>query len=352
MLNRQLYEALQREFGNVHIYSAEEPAVFTVRRRTVLDRGGKDWGENVKGGEHYAVRCPFCGYPTLWFSYLAGAVMDVAGGEPIWFPRGLMICYHCLETNKKEKRDEIWKRLQKEGEVFRVKEGAGDKFAALDSGLPGETGPAPAVAFPAGCGIASSGVPEKVREYLRERDVDPAELQRECAACWCENAAGDGVGRITFPVYKNSQLVGWQGRALPEDVSRGKPKYWTCGSKAGWLFNMDRARWFPFGVLVEGVFDCFRVGVQGVCRFGKTTSIAQLRMLRSFWGDQGLVILPDMNDPSAWDDADKEATEWNARGLFKDGVKLVRLPAGRDPGSMKHSELASLIKEQTGRELA
>lgn len=352
MLNKQLYDALHRAFGPVKVYSIGEAVTYSVKRRTALDKSGKDWAENVKGGEHYAVRCPFCGRPTLWFSYVAGSYMEPKGQSPIWFPRGLLICYHCHETDKKEKRDEIWKKLQTPGQWFRVEETAGDKFAALDSGLPAEPVNAGISTFPSGCGIASPAVPEKVKKYLIERNVDPVELQKECAACWCENPTGDGVGRIVFPVYKNGKVVGWQGRALPEDVEKGKPKYWTFGSKANWLFNMDRARWFPFGVLVEGVFDCFRVGVQGVCRFGKTTSIAQLRMLRSFWGNQSVIVLPDMNDPAAWGDAEKEVTEWNARGLFKDGALMVRLPEGRDPGSMSHQEIANLIKEQTGKELA
>ena len=356
MLNDQLYNALRRAFGRVTVYSRGEAATYTVKRRTTLDRGGRDWATDVKGGEHYEVTCPLCNMHKLWFSYLAGTVVESKTEPPVWFPEGLMICYYCQGTSKKEARDAIWSRLHANGEFFHVKkeqafpeDGAG--LFDLGGGESGEGDVGPRVVFPQGVGISDPSVPPEVTAYLMERDVDPVQLERECAACWCPNPTGNGIGRIVFPVYRNKVLVGWQGRALPRDCSKAVPKYWTSGSKANWLFNLDRARWFPFGVLVEGVFDCFRVGVQGVCRFGKTTSTAQLRMLVSAWGGQGVVVLPDMNDPEALPGAVKETKLWNARSLFKDGAKVVRLPAGSDPGSLTHEAIAELVRSQTGWEL-
>lgn len=356
MLNNKLYEALQKAFGKVSVFSRGEPATYSVKRRTLLDRGGHDWASSVKGGEHYEVECPLCGMHKLWFSYLAGTIVESPGESPIWFPRGLIICYYCQGTMDRAARDSIWERVNNGEWIHVTKEEAFPEIGgawspdvdcdACDTGVV-----VPRVSFPDGVGISDPSVPEKVREYLKGRDVDPAELERECAACWCPNPTGDGVGRITFPVYRNRELVGWQGRALPEDCSKRVPKYWTSGSKASWLFNLDRARWQPFGVLVEGVFDCFRVGVSGVCRFGKTTSVAQLRMLVSCWGEQGVVVLPDMNDPEALPHALKETSEWNARALFKEGASVVRLPDGTDPGALSHETIADLVFRQTGRRL-
>lgn len=356
MLNNQLYEALRREFGKVTVYSRGEAATYSVNRRTALDIGSRDWASDVKGGEHYEVTCPLCGMHKLWFSYLAGSVVEIPGERPVWFPEGLMICYYCQGMSSKEERDKVWAKLHNHGEFFHVKKREafpedGAWSFDLGGGSSGEGSDRPSVVFPDGVGISDPSVPAEVVEYLKSRDIDPSDLERECAACWCPDPTGNGIGRITFPVYRNGILVGWQGRALPRFCSKSVPKYWTCGSKANWLFNLDRARWFPFGVLVEGVFDCFRVGVQGVCRFGKTTSVGQLRMLVSTWGNQGLVILPDMNDPDALPSAVKEASQWNARTLFKDGVKVVRLPVGNDPGSLSHEAIAGMIREQTGLEL-
>ena len=89
----------------------------------------------------------------------------------------------------------------------------------------------------------------------------------------------------------------------------------------------------------------------GVCRFGKTTSASQLRMLVNCWGDGSVIILPDMNDPDAHPQAQKEIAQWNARSLFKGGAMIAVLPEGKDPGSMKHQELQAIIKEQTGKEI-
>lgn len=356
MLNQQLYDALHKAFGKVNVFSRNEPATFTAQYKTSLDRGGRNWATNVKGGEHYEVTCPLCGMHKLWFSYLAGTVIESEGEPDLWFSKNLLICYYCQGTSNELSRKAIWLRLKPEGEYFHVtKEQAlgtnSYSLSDLSSETSGESDISPTIVFPPGVGVGDQSVPERVKQYLKERNVDPKQLEAECAACWCPNPTGNGVGRIVFPVYRNSKLVGWQGRALPEDCSKTVPKYWTCGSKANWLFNLDRARWFPFGVLVEGVFDVFRVGIQGICRFGKTTSISQLRMLVSCWGDQGIIVLPDMNDPDALPDAIKETTEWNARNLFKEEAKVVIIPKGKDPGSLDHETLVKLIKEQTGRTL-
>lgn len=356
MLNPQLYDALCHAFGKVTVYSRGEPATYTAQFKTSLDKGGKTWASNVTGGEHYETDCPLCGMHKLWFSYLAGTVVESKDEPDLWFTRGLMQCFYCQGTFDAENRKRIWARITPSRDYFHVKKEQvfrtdSDWMFDISGDTSSEGNNIPSVVFPSGVGISDQSVPKRVTDYLKGRDVDPVQLERECAACWCPNPTGNGIGRITFPIYRNSTLVGWQGRALPEDCSKTVPKYWTCGQKASWLFNLDRARWFPFGVLVEGVFDSFRVGIQGVCRFGKSTSVQQLRMLVSCWGDQGVLVIPDMNDPDALPAAIKETTEWNSRKLFKEEAKVVILPKDKDPGSMKHEEIVSIVKEQTGRTL-
>ena len=159
MLNKQLYEALQRAFGRVTVFSRGEPATYTVRRSTSLDRGGRDWAENVHGGEHYEVTCPLCGMHKLWFSYLAGTVVTCKGASPVWFSDSLMICYYCNGTNNPSSRKGIWMKIRKGGEYFNVtEEEAFNGSGMFDIGGDplGESDISNIVAFPSGVGTPLS----------------------------------------------------------------------------------------------------------------------------------------------------------------------------------------------------
>lgn len=354
-LNPALHRALGAVCGKVETYRGGEVASYDVANRTALDDGaGAVYPSNVKGGERYVAKCPFCGRRKLWVSYLAGAAMATEAGQ-LSFSRGYVICYRCL-FNKDETRMRIfWDRLSAAGygREARALRMAGPGRPVYPSEYPQ---PPAAVALPPNVPLAQA--PPRALEYLAGRGIDPADLGRRLGAVWSDHPRGitDPVGRVLFPIWQNRTLVGWQGRALDADVEGTRhPKYlFPAGcSKERWLYNLDVARWRPVGVLVEGVLDVYRVGDAGLGRFGKVFHPPQVKLLADIWGGRGVVVIPDANekpgkDKSALDIAIEAVDDWNLRGLFKDGARLCPLPKGKDPGSCTHEELVRLVKEKTG----
>lgn len=355
VLNKELYTALCKRFGRVQVYLQGETATFSVEAPLAIDPMDKvHRGRNVSGGERYVVACPWCGRNKLWFSYLAGAVTTI-NNAPIHFGEGLVICYRCEGQRVSDNLKQLWKDLEDNG--YREKELKADVVAPRQGGdTDFETHRAmDPGAFPATVPLCGSGCPEAVRVYLRGRGIDPEELETFTGARWSDDPFnyGYGIGRIIFPVYQHRVLVGWQGRSLDKDVTKDSPKYifpYGC-SPAHWLYNLDNAKWMDPVVLVEGVFDVFKVGPHGVGRFGKKTHYKQLLMLQHIWGGRSLIYIPDTDDPRAIAVARGEIADWNVRGLFKGGVHLVTLPAGKDPGDMDFTELQEIIQEQSGKEI-
>lgn len=358
--NPGLYSALKRLCGKVELSQAGETATYHVARKTALDTGvGRDppvW--DVKGGERYIVKCPFCRRVKLWVSYLAGCVIKRETGH-VNFSRGLIICYRCLFNQDPIRRDLFWKRLEENGydenhrEVIEA-QSAKTQYSSV------ETAPTADIVLPSMVPLKRGMCPDRVLDYLRlTRKIDPDDLSLRTSCGWAEHPSwfGDPVGRIAFPIWQNRTLVGWQGRALDEDLNntadnqeRKVPKYYfPAGSKKErWLYNLDIARWSPVGVLVEGIFDVYKIGHSGVGRFGSAVHPSQLKILRDIWGNRSVVYIPDGDDPHAIDMARSYVEQWNMRGLFEDKAHLCMLPRGKDPGDMAHAELVQIIKQQTG----
>ena len=146
--------------------------------------------------------------------------------------------------------------------------------------------------------------------------------------------------RLVIPVFKDNVMVGWQTRAI---VEGGKNKYYTMPGfpKSRMIFNQDRARQFRFGVVVEGVFDAFRVGPRAVALFGKSMSQTQRELAVSFWGQGALCI---MLDADAVEDMERLSKVMDPM-RFRDGSFIVVTPQGHDPGSMERNALWRLITE-------
>jgi hypothetical protein len=358
--NPGLYSALKRMCGKVEVSQAGETATYQAVRKTALDLGsGKDppiW--DVKGGERYIVKCPFCRRDKLWVSYLAGCSMESKNGL-LNFSRGLIICYRCRFNEDPLRRDIFWRRLEENGydekhRSVREAQTAEVQYSSVEESSAAE------VVLPPMVSLKKGHCPDRVLDYLlNTRGIDPDDLSLHTGCGWSDHPAWatDPVGRLIFPVWQNRNLVGWQGRALDEDMERieaetGKkvPKYYfSAGShKERWLYNLDIARWCPIGVLVEGVIDVYKVGQAGVGRFGCTVHASQLKLLKDIWGNRGVVYMPDGDDPRAIELGQNYVQQWNLRGLFKDGAHLCIPPKGLDPGAMPHANIVHLIKQQTG----
>ena len=163
--------------------------------------------------------------------------------------------------------------------------------------------------------------------YLRSRGFDPAELDRDFAFRYCAkgrvfpHVPFDASNTLVIPIYSDSRFLGWQARLLynPKEVSeevlqamgytarkengelKRPPKYLTSPglNKREMLYNIDWAKQFDTVVVTEGVFDCIRVGRQGVATLGKLVSGYQKKMLVSLWKTVVLLLDPDAGKDQA-----------------------------------------------------
>ena len=111
--NPGLYSALKRMCGKVEVSQAGGDGDLSGRPQDCpgsrVGKGSPIW--DVKGGERYIVKCPFCRRDKLWVSYLAGCSMESKNGL-LNFSRGLIICYRCRFNEDPLRRDIFWKKAE------------------------------------------------------------------------------------------------------------------------------------------------------------------------------------------------------------------------------------------------
>lgn len=160
--------------------------------------------------------------------------------------------------------------------------------------------------------------------YLKSRGFDPNELDKDFAFRYCAkgrmfpHVPFDASNTIVIPIYAENNFLGWQARLLynPKAVSeevlslmgysarkdsgelKRPPKYLTSPglNKKEMLYNIDWAKQYDTVVVTEGVFDCIRVGRQGVATLGKLVSDYQKKLLISLWKTVVLLLDPDATE--------------------------------------------------------
>lgn len=163
--------------------------------------------------------------------------------------------------------------------------------------------------------------------YLKSRGFDPDELDKDFGFRYCakgrvfSHVPFDASNTLIIPIYAENDFLGWQARLLynPKSVSeevlqamgyttrkdngelRRPPKYLTSPglNKKEMLYNVDWAKQYDTVVVTEGVFDCIRVGRQGVATLGKLVSDYQKKMLVSLWKTVVLLLDPDASETQA-----------------------------------------------------
>lgn len=206
--------------------------------------------------------------------------------------------------------------------------------------------------------------------YLKSRGFDPEELDRDFAFRYCARGRTfphvpfDASNTLIIPIYAEDKFLGWQARLLynPKSVSedvliamgytarkengdlRRPPKYLTSPglNKKEMLYNIDWAKKYDTVVVTEGVFDCIRVGRQGVATLGKLVSDYQKKMLVSLW--KTIVLLLDPDAKETQNDLVKDLT-------IPGGPRVVpvTLQGYKDAGDCPRDELWRQINEALGK---
>jgi hypothetical protein len=170
-------------------------------------------------------------------------------------------------------------------------------------------------------------------KFMKDRNIPlDSFIERGCVL----GMMGELAHRLIFPIYENKKMVGYQGRALRDDL---KPKYLFPDHfhTTEYLYNADSGLLNGRLILVEGAFDTWRMGDGTWATFSAHMSSQQrVKIMKA--APQQLVFAWDSD---AYNYALKEARYWVP---FVPEVKVLRLPEGHDPDSLGSETVYQLME--------
>ena len=348
-LNRALHRRLVATFKEVQIRNAGEK----VRSTKSLDPKKGEFVRKLKGGERYAVCCPFCDDTRFRMSvpYVYGQL-----NEDGRVNKRLAMCFNAgckLNEGDPETLDKLYDMLTGRSLVDLSKAAVSMSYSSEGVSLNDELpdGFQPLNKLPS---------QHEAIQYLKhDRNFDLRVLHRRFKVGFCDQSTVfPAKQKIIIPVFYQSKLVGWQARP-PFDSKDWKkersPKYYTARgfAKSNFLYNADALRTAPFGVFMEGVTDVWRLPDHGVCCFGMPSD-RQLALFAKLLGKKpGVLLLDgDIHDSSRPDYEKKKefyaSVTASLSALLRRRLVTVTLPPDADPGSrsMTTDILLGLIGEQ------
>lgn len=176
------------------------------------------------------------------------------------------------------------------------------------------------------------------RKYLESRRYDPSFLERKYGLTGTHPLSDYG-SRVYAPIYHKGELVSFQGRAVMKGV---EPKYMAARPSEERmlhkhvLYNQDNCT-KDFIVLVEGVYDVFRLGDNAAATFGTAFSPHQLLHVKQY---DRVFMLYDS-------EGDAQARAKDAAGLMATlvpDVAIVDIGQG-DPDDLGDDDAAKLMAE-------
>ena len=174
--------------------------------------------------------------------------------------------------------------------------------------------------------------PNVVRRFLKSRQFSVFECKRYKAG-FC--AYGKYAMRLIVPIYFENNLVGFQGRDV---TGKARIKYKTSQNHINnYLYGYDDFEG-DTAIVVEGVFDQWRLGDTSLCSFGTKLTARQRRLITEL----KLNTLIFAWDGDAYNKAIKEMKEF---APFIDNIYVLRLPVGEDPDTLGKAGILSLIEE-------
>jgi len=336
VLNPFLYARLQRVFGKVKITNQGEKMVARTYVDVITDKLKMDWEQK---GEYYRANCFACSDTKFRFyvSYMFGKRDDE--GRRMTF---LAHCFNeqCMHDRENQMRfADLLQASDDELEGAIVKPG---KFVPEDQRVYTMPGLCERLdKLPAG---------HDARSYVASRQFDPDRLARVWGVSYCSDSIYYlARRRLVVPIWYGGKLRGWQCRYVGEldwkGTDRQTPKYFTAPGMArhSILCNLDMAKRYKTGVLVEGWFDVFGFGPMAVCSLGDSTTSQQLRAFVSAFRKKSAVLL---YDPEALAKPSVIRLVRKLRTAMPHNFVAVKLPAGTDPGSLGRSILREIVEEQ------
>jgi hypothetical protein len=276
--------------------------------------GSKNVGKNYIG-----IRCPFCD--------------DSSNHGGFNIEESFYTCHHCkshwlpkvIAALTKTNLHEAGKIIKKysSGKDVVVKRRKSESVSKII--YPPDTGP----------------LTEKAKQYLISRNFDPGYLAAEWGLLSTGNL-GPYKFRILAPIHFKGRLVSYQCRDI---TGKSNTPYMGCQIEQSVIFlkhtlyGFDKAVIKKRCVVVEGLFDVFRLGPGAVGTFGIGFMSQQVLMLaRNF--DQ-IFIMYDSED-QAQEQADK--LYYLLVNGFNKKVEILTLPSG-DPGELSDDDAKTIMKD-------
>jgi nucleotide-binding universal stress UspA family protein len=183
---------------------------------------------------------------------------------------------------------------------------------------------------------------ERTRAYLSSRGFDADILERMWGIKSTTHCSPYKF-RCMVGIFLDGKMVSYQGRDI---TGRSALKYKACKQADEVIehqtiaFGLDHAKGDSC-IVVEGIFDVFRLGYGAISLFGISFTVAQVNLLASRF--RKVFILFD-----AEEQAQKQAQELgcmlSAQGVE---VEILELEEG-DPAEMSQEEADKLMKELFG----
>ena len=178
-------------------------------------------------------------------------------------------------------------------------------------------------------------------QYLCNRGIT-SEIIKKANLHYCYY--GKYKNRIIVPIYYQNKLVNFLGRTWDIEA---KKRYINCPndqsliSSKKLLYNYDNIQQnVERLIIVEGVFDCFKSGLnRTVATLGTAVTFEQKQLILKL-NPKELIIL---FDGEAYSDAIELANWFN---FYIKKIKVIKLPYSIDPGSCSYSEIDKYINEK------
>ncbi len=194
---------------------------------------------------------------------------------------------------------------------------------------------------------------EKIEEkslgysYLIKRNFSPNTIIDSYKICW-GGIIGEWSFRIIIPIFYNKRLVSYQGRSIYSKnkcLELGILRYITLSKEKSIIdpksicYNLDNC-FQDWVVLVEGVFDCWRLGPKNICAsLGTSMSEEQIVLLANRF--KKVIILFD-NEREAQERAKKYGQRLAGLGI---DVEIFNPEFEHDPGDYSIEEEVEVRKE-------
>lgn len=312
---------------------------------------------HIRGGEQYTVNCPFCGDTRgrLYISAMWNVSIKI--GEQVYVCSDRLIrCFNEECQKNRENRDLIIARLNALMHNKTVLDNVklfSESTTEMDTDSLSNQVPLP----PNMADIEHASVPQYIRDYWYNVRGFSAETLRKF---------GVKIAYMPYPIKRGCDLMQqpvtiipvnqygkywfYQARLIPIDgkpengyernlLNDEYPKYYIpATAKKSWsLYNLDNAVKQEEIAIVEGPTDVWRLGDRAVAKFGRALSAAQRGILTRMFKNKRIILVPDMDDPLAYEEACKDQTILQNTGAFR-SVRISVIEKGTDPGDLRLSE--------------